>query len=73
MIDDPANVGREERCLADLHGSNGAADTFKRFAYDEVTGRGRRVSEAGGLVSLVIEVRRRVIVAEASELARSDI
>jgi hypothetical protein len=38
-FDDPSNVGGEQRCLADLFGTDGAADTFQRLVDDEVAAR----------------------------------
>jgi hypothetical protein len=36
VIDDPANLSREQQSLADFLLSDGAADTFERLADDEV-------------------------------------
>ena len=47
-----ADVCREERGFSVLRGADGAADTLEGFADDEVTGRGRRVAEACGLMRL---------------------
>ena len=44
--DDAPDIGREQRLLAVLCRANGAADSFQRFAHDEVVRRRRRILAA---------------------------